>query len=169
MPGLVAYVGSTEAEARARQRELDELLPVESSLRQLQSFIFQDCMNWELDRPVPPLPPLADFKGPKGRYATILRIIETEQPTVRQLLGRLAAGGGHFTVVGTPEQDADRVAQWVRNDGADGFHLMPPMLPHSREAVVDHVATEMHRHRTFRTKYAHSSLHVHPGMAHHEG
>src|SRR5690625_3362258 len=62
MPGLVAYVGSTEAEARARQRELDELLPVESSLRQLQSFIFQDCMNWELDRPVPPLPPLADFK-----------------------------------------------------------------------------------------------------------
>src|SRR5690625_5831838 len=73
------------------------------------------------------------FKGPKGRYATILRIIETEQPTVRQLLGRLAAGGGHFTVVGTPEQIADRMEHWVRNEGADGFYLMPPILPHSIE------------------------------------
>lgn len=169
MPGLVAYVGSTEAEARARQRELDELLPVESSLRQLQSFIFQDCMNWELDRPVPPLPPLADFKGPKGRYATILRIIETEQPTVRQLLGRLAAGGGHFTVVGTPEQIADRMEHWVRNEGADGFNLMPPMLPHSIEAFVDHVVPELQRRGLFRTDYAHSTLRGHLGLAHPDG
>ena len=128
MPGLVTYVGSTEAEAKAKQRELDELLPAGDSMRQLGQFIGQDCMDWELDAPMPALPPLKEFAGPKGRYATILRIIATEQPTVRQLLGRLAAGGGHCTMVGTPEQIADEITRWFEHDGADGFNLMPPTL-----------------------------------------
>ena len=46
MPGLVTYVGSTEAEAFAKQRELDELLPSEASLRQLGLFTEQDCSAW---------------------------------------------------------------------------------------------------------------------------
>src|SRR3546814_5356839 len=78
-------------------------------------YVGRDCTAWELDAPVPGLPPLEQFTGPKGRYATILRIIETEQPTVRQLLGRLAAGGGHCTMVGTPERIADQMERWVRN------------------------------------------------------
>ena len=93
MPGLVTYVGSTEAEAKVKQRELDELLPAGDSMRQLGQSIGQDCMDWELDAPMPALPPLKEFAGPKGRYATILQIIATEQPSVRQLLGRLAHGG----------------------------------------------------------------------------
>src|SRR5690606_7584827 len=88
MPGLVTYVASTEAEARARQRELDELLPTPAALRQLGQYIGQDCSQWDPDAPVPPLPPLESFTGPKGRYATILRIIAAEKPTLRQLLGR---------------------------------------------------------------------------------
>lgn len=66
MPGLVAYVGSTMDEARARQRELDVLLPTESSLRQLSTFIGQDASAWDLDAPVPPLPPLEALHRPQG-------------------------------------------------------------------------------------------------------
>jgi len=117
LPGLVLYVGATPAQARAKQRELDALLPVEASLRQLGLFTGQDCLRWELDAPVPPLPPLEVFPGPKGRYSTILRMIATENPTVRQLLGRLAAGGGHCTLVGTPEQIADEMERWFRQEG----------------------------------------------------
>lgn len=165
MPGLVAYVGSTEAEARARQRTLDELLPADASLRQLGSFVGQDCMDWALDAPVPPLPPLSAFTGPKGRYGTILRIIETEQPTVRQLLGRLAAGGGHCTVVGTPEQIADHMEHWMRNEGADGFNLMPPSLPDGIDDFVDHVVPVLQRRGLFRTEYAGTTLRDHLGLA----
>lgn len=164
LPGLVTYVGSTEAEAKAKQRELDALLPTESSLRQLQTFIDQDCMSWELDAPVPPLPPLEAFKGPKGRYATVLRIIETEQPTVRQLLGRLAAGGGHCTMVGTPEQIADKMELWYRNGGADGFNLMPPAEPGSVEDFVDHVIPVLQKRGLFRQDYEHTTLRGHFGL-----
>ncbi|KXU35189.1 monooxygenase [Cephaloticoccus capnophilus] len=165
MPGLVTYVGSTEAEARAKQAELDALLPTESSLRQLQTFIDQDCMDWDLDAPVPPLPPLDAFKGPKGRYATILRIIDTERPTLRQLLGRLAAGGGHCTMVGTPEQIADRMEQWLREGGADGFNLMPPSLPHSLDDFIDQVVPVLQARGLFRRDYEAGTLRGHLGLA----
>jgi FMN-dependent oxidoreductase (nitrilotriacetate monooxygenase family) len=165
MPGLVVYVGSTEAEARAKQRELDELLPSEDALRQLQMYIGQDCMSWDLDAPVPVLPPLEQFNGPKGRYATVLRIIETERPTLRQLLGRLAAGGGHCTMVGSPEQIADEMERWWRNAGADGFNLMPPTLPGGIEDFVEYVIPVLQRRGLFRKEYSATTLRGHLGLA----
>ncbi|GAB3193869.1 LLM class flavin-dependent oxidoreductase [Nesterenkonia suensis] len=165
MPGLVTYVGSTMAEARAKQAALDALLPTEASLRQLSVFIGQDTSDWELDAPVPELPPLEEFTGPQGRYATILRIIATERPTVRQLLGRLAAGGGHCTMVGTPESIADEIERWVDYGAADGFNLMPPAMPGSLEDFVDHVVPELQRRGRFRTDYTGTTLRDHLGLA----
>lgn len=161
MPGLVTYVGSTMEEARAKQRALDELLPTESSLRQLSVFVGQDASEWDLDAPVPELPPLEEFSGPKGRYATILRIVETEHPTVRQLLGRLAAGGGHCTMVGTPESIADEIERWLDQGGADGFNLMPPSLPYGVEDFVEQVIPELQRRGRFRQDYEGTTLREH--------
>lgn len=150
MPGLVTYVAATEAEALAKQCELDELLPADASLRQLGTFIDQDCSGWDLDAPVPPL---EAFKGPQGRYSTILRIIETEQASLSQLLGRLAAGGGHCTMVGTPEQIASKMEHWFNNDVADGFNLMPPSLPSGIEVFIEQVVPGLQRRGLFRTEY----------------
>src|SRR5690606_22119623 len=69
MPGLVTYLASSEAEARQKQRELNERLPVADALQQLSFFVGADTSTWDLDAPVPPLPPLEEFTGPKGRYA----------------------------------------------------------------------------------------------------
>lgn len=164
MPGLVTYVGSTDAEARSKQRELDELLPSGDALRQLGLYVGQDCREWELDTPVPSLPPLDAFAGPKGRYATILRIIEAERPTLRQLLGRLAAGGGHCTMVGTPEGIADEMECWLRHEGADGFNLMPPSLPGGIEDFVDQVVPVLQARGLFRRDYESNTLRGHLGL-----
>jgi FMN-dependent oxidoreductase (nitrilotriacetate monooxygenase family) len=164
LPGLVPYVAATVEEAQAKQQELDSLLPVAASLRQLGLFTAQDCMSWELDAPVPPLPSLEAFPGPKGRYSTILRIIATEHPTVRQLLGRLAAGGGHCTLVGTPEQIADQMEDWFVNEGADGFNLMPPLLPDGLEDFVEQVVPVLQRRGLFRTAYESATLRGHLGL-----
>lgn len=164
MPGLVTYLGSTEAAALARQAEVDALLPTEQSLVQLGMFIGQDCGDWELDAPVPSLPPATEFTGPQGRYATILRIVEAERPTVRQLLGRLAAGGGHCTMVGTPEQVAGSIERWFVSGAADGFNLMPPMLPDSLEEFVDRVVPVLQRRGLYRTEYSTDTLRGHLGL-----
>lgn len=164
MPGLVTYVGGTEEEARAKQRALGELLGTDVSLRQLGQYLGQDCSDWELDAPVPSLPPLESFTGPKGRYATVLRIIELTQPTVRELLNHLAAGGGHCTMVGTPEQIADEMELWFRNEGADGFNLMPPELPESAADFIEQVVPVLQKRGLFRTDYSGDTLRGHLGL-----
>lgn len=161
MPGLVTYVGETHEQALEKQRAVDMLLPVEQSLAQLSTFVEQDCSEWELGEPVPPLPPLEEFTGPQGRYGTILRIIEAEQPTVRQLLGRLAAGGGHYTMVGTPSSIADQMELWLNTGGADGFNLMPPQQPHSLRDFVELVVPELQRRGIYRTEYQATTLRGH--------
>ncbi|KAA0918339.1 LLM class flavin-dependent oxidoreductase [Dietzia sp. ANT_WB102] len=153
MPGLVTYVGSTMEEAKRKKAELDALLPVEQSLAQLSMFVEQDCSDWELDAPVPTLPPLSEFTGPQGRYETILRIIQKDAPTVRELLGTLAAGGGHCTMIGTPESIADKIERWHRSGAADGFNLMPPMYPHGLEEFVEHVVPVLQERGLFRRSY----------------
>lgn len=161
LPGLVTFVGTTVEEARAKQQALNALLPVKDSLNQLSFFMGQDCSTWDLDAPPPPLPPLEEFSGPKGRYETVLRIIESKSPTVRELLGYLAAGGGHATFIGTPESIADEIERWIDEGGADGFNLMPPMLPHSLDDFVDLVVPELQRRGRFRTEYSHTTLRGH--------
>lgn len=158
MPGLVTYIGGTETEARAKKAEADALLPDATALAQLSMFVGTDCSDWDLDGPVPPLPPAEEFTGPQGRYRTILRIIEREQPTVRGLLGTLAAGGGHCTMIGTPEQIADEIELWHRTGAADGFNLMAPLYPSGLEEFVDLVVPELQRRGLFRTDYTADTL-----------
>ncbi|OZD63542.1 LLM class flavin-dependent oxidoreductase [Rhodococcus sp. 05-340-1] len=160
MPGLVTYIGSTMDEARRKKAELDELLPTEQSLAMLSTFTGQDCAAWELAAPVPPLPPAAEFTGPQGRYETILRIVEKDAPTVRELLGTLAAGGGHATMIGTPESIADEMQSWIGR-GADGFNLMCPRYPDSLEDFVDQVVPILQLRGVFRAEYTASTLRGH--------
>jgi len=164
MPGLVTYVGRTLEEAKAKQHALNELLPTEDALRQLGVFLQQDTSSWPLDGPIPQLPPLEEFTGPAGRYTTILRLIELHQPTVRELLGLLAAGGGHCTMVGTPEMIADEIERWLDSGAADGFNLMPPSLPGSLEDFIELVVPELQRRGRFRTRYESATLRGHLGL-----
>ena len=156
-PGLVTYVGRTHEEAEAKKAELDALLPVETALKQLSFFVQQDCSQWEL-------PPLEEFSGPKGRYETILEIINDKQPTVRELLGYLNAGGGHLTLVGTPEEIVDEMEHWFNEGVADGFNLMPPSLPHSLKDFVDLIVPELQRRGLYRTAYTGHTLRDHLGL-----
>lgn len=82
----------------------------------------------------------------------------------RQLLGRLAAGGGHCTMVGTPEQIADKMQRWMEGGGADGFNLMPPTLPGSIEDFIDQVVPLLQARGLFRREYTGSTLRDHLGL-----
>ena len=86
MPGLVTYIGSTEAEAKRKKAELDALLPVEESLAQLSLFTEQDCSDWELDAPVPELPPR---DRPGDELATCNALLEVCMPRSKAMSGKV--------------------------------------------------------------------------------
>lgn len=163
-PGLVTYVGRTYEEALAKKAALDEKLPLEAALKQLSFYVQQDCSGWELDQKVPTLPPVDEFTGPVGRYETILEIIQDTDPTVRELLGYLNAGGGHFTLIGTPEEIVDQMEIWFNAGVADGFNLMPPTLPGGLEDFVELVVPEMQKRNLFRRRYEGDTFRNHLGL-----
>lgn len=164
-PGLVTYVGQTREEAFQKKARLDEALPLETALAQLTTFTQQDCHTWEIDEKVPPLPPIEEFTGPSGRYQTIVEIIQDKDPTVRELLGYLNAGGGHLTLIGTPEEIVDEMEVWFTEGVADGFNLMPPVLPNSLEDFAELIVPELQKRGLFREQYTTHMLKDHFGLS----
>lgn len=163
LPGLATVIGSTEAEARRRQDELWDLVPVEYSLARLAGTLRIDPARLDLDKPLPdplPLPPDANHTMFLGTVALARR----DRLTVRQLLRALGGGVGHRIVAGTPEAIADDIEAWFRAGAADGFNLMPDVLPDGLETFVDAVVPILQRRGLFRRDYAGATLREHLGL-----
>ncbi|GIJ24487.1 LLM class flavin-dependent oxidoreductase [Micromonospora lutea] len=165
LPGIVPAIGATEAEARALEDELDRLIKPEYARQQLATTLRVDPDDLDLDKELPAdLPGEDQIEGAKSRYTLIVTLARRERLTVRQLIGRLGGGRGHRTFAGTPEQVADAIEQWYRSGAADGFNIMPPVLPSGLEAFVDHVVPILQRRGLFRTEYTGTTLREHYGL-----
>ncbi|WP_437834668.1 LLM class flavin-dependent oxidoreductase [Sorangium sp. So ce1153] len=154
LPGIVPVIGATEAEAQALDAELDRLIKPEYAKRQLAQTLRVKPEDLDLDAELPKdLPSEDQIEGAKSRYTLIVTLARRERLTVRQLIGRLGGGRGHRTFAGTPEQVADAIQHWWEQGAADGFNVMPPVLPSGLEAFVDHVVPILQRRGLFRTEY----------------
>ncbi|MEU4473921.1 LLM class flavin-dependent oxidoreductase [Micromonospora sp. NPDC023888] len=165
LPGIVPAVGATEAEARALEEELDRLIKPEYARAQLATTLRVAPEDLDLDKELPAdLPSEDEIQGAKSRYTLIVTLARRERLTVRQLIGRLGGGRGHRTFAGTPEQVADAIEEWYRSGAADGFNIMPPVLPSGLETFVDHVVPILQRRGLFRTEYTGTTLRDHYGL-----
>jgi hypothetical protein len=66
--------------------------------------------------------------------------------------------------VGTPEQIADDIELWFRAGAADGFNVMPDVLPSGFADFADQVVPELRRRGLFRTEYDGTTLRDHLGL-----
>ncbi|WP_186188281.1 LLM class flavin-dependent oxidoreductase [Burkholderia gladioli] len=163
-PGLGTFIGGTEAEAKRRHRELIDLIPPEHSLRRLAGRLGVAPERLALDQPLPEDLPLP-ANGNHTFFRTILARSRQHGYTLRELLRELAGGGGHREIVGTPEQIADDIERWFRAGAADGFNLMPDVLPGGLQDFVDEVVPILQRRGLFRTEYEGGTLREHLGLA----
>ncbi|MCY1242596.1 Nitrilotriacetate monooxygenase component A [compost metagenome] len=158
-------LAGTEAEAKKLERELDELIRPEYARIELAKTLGVSPDDLPLDRQLPAdLPDEDSIQGAKSRYTLIVELGRREQLTVRQLIGRLGGGRGHRTFSGTPEQVADAIQLWFENGAADGFNIMPAVLPSGLEAFVDHVVPVLRQRGLFRTEYTTDTLRGHYGL-----
>ncbi|WP_067676943.1 LLM class flavin-dependent oxidoreductase [Nocardia miyunensis] len=166
LPGLSTVLGSTEAEAARRRELLDELLPDAYARARLAGQLGISLDGLADDEPIPAelLPEPDDAGGSQTFYRVVKDIIDRESPTLRQLLKKLSGGGGHRIVVGTPERIADDIERWFRAGAADGFNVMPDVLPSGFDDFADHVIPELRRRGLFRTDYDGTTLREHLGL-----
>ncbi|GAA3789854.1 LLM class flavin-dependent oxidoreductase [Sphaerisporangium flaviroseum] len=163
LPGISPIIGSTEREALRLEKELEDLIIPAYGLAQLSHMIGVELPESALDQPLPDIP--VETEGAQSRRKLVVDLARREGLTVRGLLGRLAGGRGHRVVAGTPEQIADQLQEWFLNGAADGFNIMPPVLPGGLEHFVDHVVPELQLRGLFRTEYEGRTLRENYGLA----
>ncbi len=167
LPGLSPMIAGTEAEAQRLARDVNELTDPEVGRKRLSGrFGGHDFSHLPLDRPLSP----ADFPDPdtveaaRSRTEVILNLVRRDKPTLRQLLGYLAGARGHYVTAGTPEQIAALIEEWFADGAADGFNVMPPLLPAQLDAFSAEVIPILQRRGLFRTEYSGAMLREHYGL-----
>jgi FMN-dependent oxidoreductase (nitrilotriacetate monooxygenase family) len=161
LPGLSPVIGATDAEAQRITRELNDLSDPEVGRKRLSGrFGGHDFSHLPLDRPLSPedFPDPATVQAARSRTEVIIGLVRREKPTLRQLLGYMAGARGHYVTAGTPEQIADLMADWVADGAADGFNLMPPVLPWMLDVFIAEVVPLLRRRGLFRSDYPGNTL-----------
>ncbi|AXG80913.1 LLM class flavin-dependent oxidoreductase [Streptomyces paludis] len=166
LPGLSTVLGSTEEEARRRRETLDEILPDAYARQRLAGQLGISLEGLPYDEPLPRglLVEPDDAGGSQTFYRIVKAIIDRENPPLGALLRRLSGGGGHRIVVGTPEQVADDIQRWFQEGAADGFNVMPDVLPSGFDDFADQLIPELQRRGLFRREYDDTTLRGHLGL-----
>ena len=167
LPGLSPLIASTEAEAQRLSRELNDLTHPEVGRKRLSGrFGGHDFSHLPLDKPLAPedFPDPGTVEAARSRTEVILGLVRREKPTLRQLLASLAGARGHYTAAGTPDQIADLIEDWFNDGVADGFNIMPPLLPAMLDVFITEVIPLLQRRGLFRTAYQGETLRAHYGL-----
>jgi FMN-dependent oxidoreductase (nitrilotriacetate monooxygenase family) len=168
LPGLSPMIGATETEAQRLSREVNELSDPEVGRKRLSGrFGGHDFSDLPLDRALSEddFPKPAIVEAARSRTEVILNYVRRDRPTLRELLATLAGARGHFTFAGTPEQVADLIEDWFTDGAADGFNIMPPLLPSMLDVFNAQVIPLLQQRGLFRTAYEGRTLREHYGLA----
>src|SRR5215813_10378531 len=158
MPGLSVIVGRTEAEANEKYEELQSLIhPVVA--REILSTVLGgvDLTSYPFDGPLPDNLPMSNAS--QSTFHNVRDMARKENLTMR-----VAGARAKSVVRGSPQQVADHMEQWFREDGCDGFNIMPPYLPGGLDDFVELVVPELRRRGLFRSEYESHTLREHLGL-----
>lgn len=136
--GLSFVIGSTEAEAQAKARELDESIDVHALIAHTAGSLGVDVGHLPIDTS---LEELEHTEGAQGHLAEIKKMAPNGKVTLRDL--------AHFRaqstrVTGTPEQIAEELAAW-QDAGIDGINVMNSTIPGSYDEFIEHLLPELQR------------------------
>jgi len=148
--GLYVVPASTEDEARRRAAELDEWIDYDAQLAHMSGAVGVDFGHEDLDTPVGEI----RTQGVQSIVGWIDDLVTGRPATLRDVAHYTATNG---RIVGTPEQIADRLAQW-QAAGVDGINLVNAEIPGSYEDFVDHVVPTLQARGLAQTEYSEGSL-----------
>ena len=156
-PGLSVIVGETDQEAKNLQDELHGLIDFSKGV----NLMGLDLSGYPIDGPLPDLP-----AGPngRGRREQMYALARKENLTIRQLFFRFGISRGHVQAVGSVKTVADIIEQWFTERGADGFNVVPPLLPRGFADFTRLVVPELQRRGIFHKDYEHATYRENLGL-----
>jgi FMN-dependent oxidoreductase (nitrilotriacetate monooxygenase family) len=157
-PGLSVVVAETDQEAHDRFGELQNLVDFSKGA----NLFGLDLSQYDLDGPLPEH--LPESPNGKGRQRQLQELAKRENLTIRQLYLRFAVNRGHVQAIGSVKTVSDLIERWFLEFGADGFNVVPPLLPSGFEDFIRLVVPELQRRGIFRTDYEGLTLRENLGL-----
>ncbi|OSI71066.1 LLM class flavin-dependent oxidoreductase [Bradyrhizobium canariense] len=158
MPGIVPIVGRTKQEASEKLKMLQSYthsdVLIETADRWL-GFV-TDLRSVNLDSFVPESLPQTNFI--QSRQKVLLALAARQKMTWRQLIRLISDSRGHLMVVGTPDEVADAMVEAFDQYAADGFNLIPAIVPSGLKDFIELVIPELRRRGRFRSGYSGQTL-----------
>jgi FMN-dependent oxidoreductase (nitrilotriacetate monooxygenase family) len=162
--GISPIIGETEEEARAKQKELEALLPEQTILDFLADYFKEvDFSAFTADTTAREAG-LDTIRAVHPDYRKHQAVIARENPTLREIYSLIIGSFSNDSFVGTPEKVAAALEKWFREGAADGFMVMAPVLPEGLETFVDRVVPLLQERGLFRREYEGRTLREHLGL-----
>ena len=146
--GMQPILGETEAQARERQEEHNELVPLDGGMAILSAH-----MDFDLSR-IPPDAPMAERTEPElQRMKTRFLKRDGSSMTASEVARRHGESVGLPQFVGTAKSVADQMEAFIDTVGGDGFMLSAIHTPGAIDEFVELVVPELQRRGRYRTNY----------------
>jgi long-chain alkane monooxygenase len=168
--GLTVITGSSEAEARAKEREIKEWWSDEGTFAVVSGWLGADLGAFDPDEPI------GDLKT-NATQGMIKALVEAA-PDRTWRFGDLITQMASNFIVGAAEQVADQLEQWHTEGGIDGVNLTYATTPGSFEDFIDGVVPVLQERGIVQREYAEGTFREkltgdgprlndrHPGAAH---
>jgi FMN-dependent oxidoreductase (nitrilotriacetate monooxygenase family) len=149
--GLSFAVGSTEEEARRKDREIDDYLSLDGMLAHASGGIGVDLGDLPWDQPVNDV----QVEGVRSILQAVIAGVPNSRSATVADVARLL--GKTTRIAGTPEQIADRLQEWA-DAGVDGVNLMYSTTPGTFVDFIEQVAPELQRRGLMQREYQPGTL-----------
>ncbi|MER7283052.1 NtaA/DmoA family FMN-dependent monooxygenase [Dactylosporangium sp. NPDC000244] len=173
LPASTFVLGSSEADAQERARHVRrQQVSPQTAILLLEQLWNKDLSDHDPEGPLPSFDPVPEqdsiikgrariFDDPLATAAKWRAIAEEKGLGIRDLVIELT---GRQTFIGTAAKIAETIDDFVQQDAADGFILVPHIVPGGLDEFVDTVVPLLQERGVFRRDYTTTTLREHLGL-----
>ena len=152
---LTIITDATPEKAKAKREDFLKYASEEGALVFMSGWMGIDLSQYDLDEPVGNVKSNA-IQSVIANYEESAK--NGEQFTVRDIARGGAIGGLGPTIIGSGEQIADQLQEWVDETDVDGFNLAYAITPGTFEDVVEFVIPELRKRGAYPEAYVDGTL-----------
>lgn len=151
---VTVIVGETEEEAWEKYEDLAQYISYEGALSLISGWSGVDFSQFEPDQEIEYI----ETNAIQSLLESLTKASPNKKWTVRELANFVGIGGMGPLIVGTPEQVADSLEQWIADTDVDGFNLAYATTPDTFKDFVDLVVPELQNRVLLKTEYEDGTL-----------
>jgi FMN-dependent oxidoreductase (nitrilotriacetate monooxygenase family) len=171
-PAATFVLGDSAEEAADKARYIQhQQVSGPTAIAMLERIWGRDLSGYDPDGPLPEQDPTGDISITQGRvrHGDPIEVArgyreraQAEDLSIRELI---IAVTSRQQFVGTADQIAGEIDQYIQADACDGFILVPHLTPHGLDDFVDQVVPLLQDRADYRTEYSGHTLRDHLGLS----